>query len=73
MGAEPMPDTESDRRAEYVRDMGSYDGWLANTKVMRQWLRGDTISTECLVAELRLWLDYWEDPGVHQGDEPGGA
>lgn len=64
-----MSDTQPALSADDVRDLGSYDGWLENTKVMRQWLRGDTISTECLAAELRLWLGYWEDPGVHQGDE----
>jgi hypothetical protein len=45
--------------AESVADLGSYDGWQYNTRIIREWLRGGAVSTDALEAQFRLWLDYW--------------
>lgn len=46
--------------ADYVVEPNGYDEWIEGTRVIRQWVGGDTISTEALVAELRYWADYFE-------------
>lgn len=47
----------SEHIAEDVADLGSYDGWRHNTRTIREWVRGGCVSTEVLLAELRLWAD----------------
>lgn len=46
--------------------MATYDEWSKETWTIREWLRGGSVNTANLAAELRRWADEVEKWGSPQ-------